>query len=100
MNGIEIMRQSVKVHGATKQRNKAIEEMGELTTALMQERDGRILADAVITEIADVCITAYELALIYGLEKVEAEINRKLERLRQRIADKTAPNDIKESDKE
>ena len=39
MNGIEIMKQSVKIHGATKQRNKAIEEMGELTTALMQESE-------------------------------------------------------------
>lgn len=71
------------------QKKKAIEEMGELTTELCREQDGRTTPKKVITEIADVLITVRQLAIIYGMEAVTDEIRRKERRLMRRIAKET-----------
>ena len=62
-----------------------IEEVGELLTALNQHSRGRVDVDAVVTEIADVKIMTEQLALMYGYQKVDAEVERKLQRLEERI---------------
>ena len=76
---------SVNHYGAEHQKKKAIEEMGELITAISREQDGRATTEQVITEIADVQIMMRQLALIYGIDAVAKEIDRKQRRLLRRI---------------
>lgn len=71
--------------GAEHQKNKAIEEMGELITAIAREQDCRVTTRDVITEIADVQIMLHQLTLIYGPELVDKEIKAKLDRLEKRL---------------
>lgn len=82
----KICRDAVKRYGIQSQIGQANEEMGELISAINRLRRGRCTTDDVITEIADVAITTYQLALIFGVDKVHAEIERKLERLEKRMA--------------
>ena len=72
---------AVRHYGAEHQKKKAIEEMGELITAISREQDGRATPEQVITEIADVQIMMRQLALIYGIDAVVNEIDRKQRRL-------------------
>lgn len=71
--------------GAEHQKKKAIEEMGELITAIAREQDCRVTTRDVITEIADVQIMLHQLTLIYGPELVDKEIKAKLDRLEKRL---------------
>lgn len=70
---------------AEHQKKKAIEEMGELITAISREQDGRATTEQVITEIADVQIMMRQLSLIYGIDAVANEIDRKQRRLLRRM---------------
>lgn len=76
---------AVHHYGAEHQKKKAIEEMGELITAISREQDGRATPEQVITEIADVTIMMHQLAEIYGCDAVAKEINRKYRRLSRRM---------------
>ena len=76
---------AVQHYGAEHQKKKAIEEMGELITAISREQDGRATTEQVITEIADVQIMMRQLALIYGIDAVANEIDRKQRRLLRRM---------------
>ena len=76
---------AVRHYGAEHQKKKAIEEMGELITAISREQDGRATTEQVITEIADVQIMMHQLALIYGIDDVANEIDRKQRRLLRRV---------------
>lgn len=76
---------AINHYGEEHQKKKAIEEMGELITALSREQDNRATPEEVITEIADVVIMMRQLVLIYGQTEVEKEIQRKYVRLRNRI---------------
>lgn len=86
MNNKELLRKAIYYFGVEHQKHKAKEEMHELGEALEREIDGRCTNEDVITEIADVTIMCQQLALIYGEGLVEAEIERKLERLCSRIS--------------
>ena len=81
----ELCKDAVEIWGAQAQANVAIEEMAELTVALEHFRRGRATMDEVRTEIADVMITAAQLALIFGEDEVSEEVNAKLDRLKGRI---------------
>lgn len=72
---------AVHHYGEEHQKKKAIEEMGELITALSREQDNRATPEEVITEIADVTIMMHQLTEIYGRDAVAKEINRKYRRL-------------------
>ena len=76
---------AVHYYGAEHQKKKAIEEMGELITAISREQDGRATTEQVITEIADVQIMMRQMALIYGIDAVANEIDRKQRRLLRRM---------------
>ena len=76
---------AVHHYGAEHQKKKAIEEMGELITAISREQDGRATQEQVITEIADVQIMMRQLAFIYGIDAVANEIDRKQRRLLRRM---------------
>lgn len=76
---------AVHHYGAEHQKKKAIEEMGELITAISREQDGRATTEQVITEIADVQIMMRQLTEIYGRDTVGDEIQRKIRRLSRRM---------------
>ena len=82
---------AVHHYGAEHQKKKAIEEMGELITAISREQDGRSTPEQVITEIADVQIMMRQLALIYGIDAVANEIDRKQRRLLRRMDKELKP---------
>ena len=69
--------------GLKNQTDLAIEEMSELITALSHWHRNRIKGNAVCSEIADVIIMMRQLALYFGQDEVQAEIDRKLARLGQ-----------------
>lgn len=78
---------ALESYGTDAQRTIALEEMGELITALAREERGRAGKAEVLEEIADVLITAIQLALIYGADETAAQILYKIKRL-----GKTLPN--------
>lgn len=81
-----ILEAAIEVFGAEAQTDVAIEEMAELTKALIKYR--RCACDAarnaILEEMADVGIMLNQLAMIYG-DPTEWEI-AKLERLERRLA--------------
>lgn len=81
----EVSEMALAHYGVEHQKRKAVEEMGELITAVSREQDNRAAKVEVITEIADVFIMMSQMAIVYGLEDVEKEIDRKLARLYYRI---------------
>lgn len=81
-----ICKEAVEAYGSFHQTLKAMEEMGELTTALVKFRDGRAVYEDVVDEIADATIMMFQLSLIFDKDKVEDRINDKLHRLEKRLA--------------
>lgn len=81
----ELYDKAIKVYTAKHQMYKCIEECGELTTALLHFQDFRVSCDEVISEVADVMIMCEQMAMIFGRRKVEAERQRKLDRLEARL---------------
>ena len=82
---LNICRNAITHYGWETEQRQACEEMGELIAALHQYRRGKISHEDVVSEIADVLVTTTELALIFGKEQVLQEVNRKLDRLQDRI---------------
>ena len=80
-----ICQQAVDKWGTIPQSDMAIEEMAELTNALMKDRRGRVTLDDIITEVADVTIMMNQLSYIVGRDKVQAEVERKIVRLKGRL---------------
>lgn len=76
---------AVNHYGREHQKKKAIEEMGELITALAREQDGRATPKDVITEIADVHLMIRQLMVIYGVKECLDEYDRKQRRLMRRM---------------
>lgn len=87
---------AVRHYGPEHQKRKAVEEMGELITALSREQDGRATPEQVITEIADVHLMIRQLMIIYGLDVCLKEYDRKQRRLLRRIAKETGGDYRKE----
>lgn len=83
--GIDILTKAIETFGVEPQIDMAIEECSELINALCKWRRKRVDDPEVITEIADVRIMMTQMAMIFGWEEVEAEEQRKLERLGRRI---------------
>lgn len=81
----KICRAAIAKYGIKSQVGVAHEEMNELSLALYHLKRGKATAEDVVTEIADVAIMTYQLALMFGVEKVEAEIDKKLKRLEDRM---------------
>lgn len=80
-----LLTQAIEIWGTEAQIDMAIEECGELITALVQWRRGRKEMADVAEEIADVSIMMRQLRLIFGYQavnKIEAE---KLVRLKNRL---------------
>lgn len=81
----EVYANAILAYGIEGRIDMLHEEVGELLSALNKYKRGRVSADEVITEIADVEIMCGQMAMIFGPEEVDAEKERKLIRLQQRI---------------
>lgn len=85
---VKVCREAVNTFGIVPQVDMMQEEMNELGVEIGHWKRGRTTDDKVITEIADVLIMAQQMAYIFGEEEVEAEIERKIQRLANRIEEK------------
>ena len=85
MEAHEIYRKAIETYGVEAQTKMAIEEMAELTNALMKFARGRNTVDDIIEEIADVTIMMRQLAIIYGQNAVQLQIDYKTQRLARRL---------------
>lgn len=91
----EVLQQAVDVYGTEAQVDMAIEEMSELTKALLKYRRGMHSANdfeldrakqGIYEEIADVIIMLLQLIIIYGgREDIYKDIVYKVERLEKRL---------------
>lgn len=77
----QICRDAIRTFGEDSQKRKAIEEMAELTDALLKNDDGRKSERDVVSEIADVLICASQLGIIFGMDEVTEMVEFKLARL-------------------
>ena len=83
----QTFREAIETWGAETQIDLALEELGELQTALARHRRGRADVEDVAEEIADVRIMARQLSVVYGEDRVDSHVERKMERLRERLDD-------------
>lgn len=89
MNKTELLKKAINTYGVQAQKDMMIEEMSELTKAILEERRGdcfpsaELAKDNIREEIVDVQIMLNQMKIIYGY-KLEWE-NRKLQRLRDKI---------------
>ena len=88
----DILNKAIETYGEHSQIDKAIEEMAELTKALMKLRycekdfERQIVQDAVSEEMADVEIMLTQLHMIFGnTKKVEEYQIKKIKRLERRL---------------
>lgn len=96
-----VLNKAIQFYGSERQVDKAIEEMAELTKemagltqALLKDRyDGD--DSHVVEELADVLVTANELTIIFGVERVIEVVKQKQERLAKRIAEELAAQENK-----
>ena len=77
-----ILKSAIKHYGAIEQQNKAIEEMAELTQAILKTRSGNDVLDHVIEEIADVEIMLEQLKMIYAND-IGDSFSERLEQVKQ-----------------
>ena len=87
-----VMQAALDAFGIDHQTDKCIEELGELATALIQYRQGRIGLDVLLGELADVQVTTGQLRLHYGATSVDQIVAVKLARLSRLCADQVALN--------
>ena len=82
---IRICKEALDKWGSDAQIEMVFEELGELETAIARHKRGRASSKDVITELADVTIMCQQMALLFGYDDYEKEIENKLERLERRL---------------
>ena len=85
MEAHEIYRKAIETYGVEPQTKMAIEEMAELTNALMKFARGRVTVDDIVEEIADVSVMIQQLSIIFGQKAVQLQIDYKTQRLAKRL---------------
>lgn len=78
---MNVLQKALDTFGVEMQKDMAIEEMSELTKAIIKERRGKGTKEEIIEEIADVLIMMEQLRIVYGYEAVSDAMLYKLERL-------------------
>lgn len=71
--------------GVEHQKRKLMEELAELMTEIAREQDGRTDRERIREELADVIIMCRQMRIVYGAAKVDGWIERKLQRLVDRM---------------
>ena len=94
LDGESIMQQAIETYGVQAQCDVAIEEMAELTKAIVKIRrvaddyeKTQAALDNLLEEIADVDIMIDQLKIMRGPKRVEEYRKKKLERLERRLKD-------------
>ena len=88
---MKLINECVRIYGKSSQVDMAIEEMSELTKALLKERrvdtdNEKKAADHIAEEMADVIIMLEQLMIIFdNVEEIQEQITYKLERQRKRL---------------
>lgn len=85
MNKEQLYRKALGTYGFEAQSRMVDEECAELINALCKYKRGRANGYDVITEIADVMIMCEQMAIHFGKEAVQKEIEDKLSRLEKRL---------------
>ena len=80
-----IYQKAVLMWGRAAQIDMIIEECAELIKVLLDERRNRANSADVIEEVADVIIMTRQARVLYDSEQIDAAIERKLARLRERV---------------
>ena len=80
-----LYKKAVDTWGTTSQVYMVFEECAELINSLCKYNRNRATVDDIATEVADVIIMCEQLKFTIGADKVEAEIDKKLERLKKRL---------------
>jgi len=81
----KILSDAIKLYGEEAQIDMMIEEAGELITALMHYKRGRVTKDKVCEEIADVKIMAGQMEIIFGKFNTRVQEEFKINRLEERM---------------
>ena len=92
----ELYKGLIEVFGAGHQMDVAVEEMAELTNALMKYKQLRATKEEVVTEIADVIVCMEQMSRYFGIGAVVAEKERKLKRQIERLKRLCAQIEAKE----
>ena len=82
---LELYDKAISKWGMRPQVDMVFEECGELINALAKWLRGRGNGEEVITELADVQIMIEQMTSIFGKDKFDAEVERKLIRLKERL---------------
>jgi len=82
---LNVYEEAVKTWGFKSQIDMAIEECSELITALRHCDRGKITAEAVCDEVADVEIMMAQLRVMLGDSNVEMAKSKKINRLIKRV---------------
>lgn len=92
MTNNDVLREAISVYGSDCQMDKAIEEMAELTKALLKWRyatnryEQEIIMESVNEEMADVRIMMNQLAMMFHNDAdVDVWMDKKIERLEHRL---------------
>ena len=90
----KVLKEAIQTYGQNAQIDMAIEEMSELTKALLKDRRSLISQKLeVAEEIADVLITVEQLIMIYDNEElVNKTVNSKIARLAERLKGYSKPH--------
>jgi NTP pyrophosphatase (non-canonical NTP hydrolase) len=78
----DLYRATLEKWGGEAQYDQAIEECAELIAALKHFKRGRIGEEAVIAELADVCLMVGQLTYMLGEERVATAVREKVAKLR------------------
>lgn len=83
----EQLQQIIDHYGENHQKDKLFEEMAELQKEVCKEKDGKGDKQHIAEELADVYVMLQQLQLMYRIsdEKVELEVQKKIERTLERI---------------
>lgn len=86
----DVLKRAIKTYGNRAQLDMVIEEMSELTKAILKDRragGSSSTRAGVIEEAADVIIMLQQLCAIYGAAReIESVIDEKVERMEKRLA--------------
>lgn len=82
---LAIFADALALYGHDAQMLKTVEELAELGAEMMHFRDGKVSADVVVSELADVIIMCEQMRLVFGETVVDTKVLEKLERLEKRM---------------
>lgn len=82
---LKLYKEAIDLWGVDAQVDMVFEECGELVSILAKDRRGRAEPQDILTELADVNIMCEQIGTLLGYGNFEAEKERKLQRLKERI---------------